>query len=75
MKRFYESWMAHKDKGKAEALRQAQLSLLVGDFEVSRGPVRSEAANGSPGSGDKPFVKDPKHPFARLLLGAVHPAR
>jgi len=64
MKRFYENWMAHKSKGKAGALRTAQLSLLRGDSPAATGPNRSAATNASPSSFDNPYVRDPKRPFA-----------
>jgi len=69
MRGFYRYWLDHPNKGKAEALRQAQLVLLHGG-DLSAGALqqaqqdvdRSDTAH--PERHAKPFDFDPKKPYA-----------
>jgi CHAT domain-containing protein len=59
MHSFYQNWLAHPEKGKGEALRQAQLGLLNGANGSGGATQRSPE-----GVGQATFTPDPKKPFS-----------
>jgi len=64
MKAFYESWMKAPDKGKGEALRQAQLALLHGDINATNSTITRSLPAGGDNQTGRPFKEDPNKPFA-----------
>ena len=75
MQRFYQIRNSHPGMLKAEALRRAQLVLLLGVETVAttneqRRQLGLEAPPGTRGSGQKAFVKDPKKPYAHPYFWA-----
>lgn len=70
MKQFYKYWMAHRDQGKAEALRQAQLALLHGEITGEVADRNRGGPSKAKGAAYVPYESDPAKPFAHPYFWA-----
>jgi CHAT domain-containing protein/tetratricopeptide (TPR) repeat protein len=64
MVEFYRQLGSNSKVTKADALRNAQLALLYGSYKLPDSPGDSRGASYTSTATGKPFVKDPKAPFA-----------